>query len=188
MVLDQDTAAALCGITSRRLRQLDSEDDPPPKDVNGKYPAREFGDWLKRRHLSGLIPVGDGKVLDLNAERARLAKEQADKTALENEEKRGVMVDVREIVDRWAAVGTNIKARLLSIPTKAAPLVLGCKTLPQVREVLAQLINDVLSELSASPPGIRSGAGSIQEPEAAADTDSKPVGGRKKKTKSRKRR
>lgn len=54
--LSQSIAAAIAGMTPRRLRQLDHESDPPPKNPDGTYPPREFGRWLYRRELAKLDP------------------------------------------------------------------------------------------------------------------------------------
>lgn len=46
--LSQQQAAALADITDRRLRQLDHEADPPPREGR-LYPSTAFGQWLERR-------------------------------------------------------------------------------------------------------------------------------------------
>lgn len=184
-ILTQAQAAELAGLTTRRLRQLTQEDGGPSRDINGQFPAREFGEWLRRRHLSGLSVGQDGTVYDLEAERARLAKEQADKTAMDNEIKRGRLVDSEKVGDWWVQIVTNAKAKLLAIPTKAAPLVVGSKTLSQAKDVLEKLIHDALTELSTTDPSaIPDGEGDASM-EAAATIDGEPVGGPRKKTKPR---
>ena len=50
--LSQGQAAAMAGITARRLRQMDSEKNPPPKNKAGQYPCDAFAIWLaKTRRL-----------------------------------------------------------------------------------------------------------------------------------------
>ena len=58
---------------------------------------------------------------------------------------------MQQATQAWTRVGTNIKTKMLSIPTKAAPLVIGCKTIPQVKEVLDQHVYEALNELSEMP-------------------------------------
>lgn len=185
-IITQSQAAELIGVTARRLRQIAQADDGPPQDANGQYPAREFGEWMKRRHLSGLTVGEDGKVYDLEAERARLAKEQADKTAMENEEKRGRLIDAEKAAGWWVQIITNAKTKILAIPTKAAPLVLGCKSLAQAKDVLEKLIHESLTELSATNPVTVAGGEGAASVETAAAPDSEPVGRSRKKAKSRK--
>lgn len=129
---------------------------------------------------------GSNESLDLTRERARLAKEQADRTAMENAERRGKLIDSEKAAEWWASVITNARMRLLAIPTKVAPLVIGSKSLPEVRDVIEKAIHDALTELSAADP--IAGAGGNEGMEAAAAPDSKPVGRRKPKAKSGKQR
>jgi hypothetical protein len=49
--MNQATAAALLNVTDRRLRQLENEADPPPRDPDGTYPAAQFVRWMQRRAL-----------------------------------------------------------------------------------------------------------------------------------------
>lgn len=46
--IDQRQAAVLADITDRRLRQLDHEADPPPRD-GARYPSGAYSVWLDRR-------------------------------------------------------------------------------------------------------------------------------------------
>lgn len=176
-------AAELADISTRQLERLRQSDDPPPKDANGHYIARDFGQWLRRRNLSGLSISPDGIALDLDAERARLAKEQADKTAMENAVRRADLVSSELVADWWSHVITNAKTRLLGIPTLAAPLVLGAKNLAAVRDKLEELISESLNELSRTNP--LPGTGGNADMAAAAAPDGEPVGGPVPKAKSR---
>lgn len=183
--INQAMAAEICGLSARRLRQLIQAGDGPAQDANGQLPAREFGEWLKRRHLSGIAVGQDGTTYDLEAERARLAKEQADKTAMDNEEKRGRLIDAEKVSVWWVQIVTNAKSKLLALPTKAAPLVLGCKTLAQAKDILEKLIHDALTELSATNPVGITGGESVAGVETATEIDGQPVGRPRKKAKPR---
>ena len=135
--------------------------------------------------LVGSAQSDSGDTLDLNVERARLAKEQADKCEMENEEKRGRLIDAEKVSVWWVQIITNAKSKLLAVPTKAAPLVLGCKNLAQAKDILEKLIHDTLSELSATNPVSITGGESVAGVETAAETDGEPVGRPRKKAKPR---
>ena len=62
--LTQPQAAALLGVSARRLRQRDSEENPPPKDAAGRYPCKLYGEWLKRDWRRGLGVTDDGTAYD----------------------------------------------------------------------------------------------------------------------------
>lgn len=187
-ILTQAQAAALAGLTTRRLRQLSSEDDPPPQDLNGQYPAREFGEWLRRRHLSGLTVIGSGETLDYNAERARLTKAQADKTELEVEVLRGSLIPAEKVEEVWGGMLGAFRARCLSIPTKAAHAVLAADDLADAEAILKNHIHEALAELAdydASQYSPRPRKEDGEDGGAAAGDDSEPVGGRPPKAQQR---
>jgi hypothetical protein len=145
--LQQAQAAEMAGITIQGLVALVKSADPPPKGAGG-YPPREFGEWLKRRHLRGLGVADDGTVYDYENERARLTKAQADKTELESQELRGEMVRVAEVVDEWARQASAARARCLSIPTKSAPRARSAGSDEEASKVIEAEVLEALQELS----------------------------------------
>ncbi len=183
-IFNRKDTAKIFGISTESLSKWVHKGCP----VEGKK-GRELQLYLPDVVAWRLDRVTDNvEALDLQKERARLAKEQADKTAMENEERRGNLVDVTKIAPLWANLAASIKTKFLSIPTKAAPLVMGCKTLPETKEALEHLIHDTLRDLSATAPGIIAAGDSAESNEAAPKVDSKRVGGRKKKAQPRKQR
>lgn len=150
--LQQAVAAALAGITTRRLQQLQHESDPPPRNPDGTYPPREFGDWLRRRAVADIHVGDDGTVYNYEAERARLTHEQADKTALENAELRGDLVRSSMVGPYWAEMVASMRGKLISLPSKLSALigdvVARAKLLSQsealVYEALAEIERDGL--------------------------------------------
>lgn len=173
--LTQEQAAALLGVTSRRLRQLDSEDDPPPKNLDGQYEPAAFGEWLKARLL--------GKNVGYEAERTRLTKAQADKTELEAAELAAHLVRVEDVETEWSRMLGAVRARLLSLPTKAAPRARVALNDEEAAALIEAEVIEALQELSTDgiPPTTRErrqrsqadGAGA----HAAAAADGERVGG-----------
>jgi phage terminase Nu1 subunit (DNA packaging protein) len=151
-----------------------------------QYDTEAIIGWMIQREIGKLCPHEDGEVYNFEAEKARLTHEQAEKVAMENMVRRGQLVDTEKVAGWWASIITNAKQRLLAIPTKAAPLVLGLKTLPEVRDQLETTINEVLLELSTTDPV--AGGGGDEGVEAAAQADGEPVGGPEAEAEPRKRR
>jgi phage terminase Nu1 subunit (DNA packaging protein) len=116
-LITRKTAADLLGLSVRRVGQIVEEGNGPPQARGGSFPAREFGQWMIERELAKRGGVG----LDLTAERARLAKAQADKTELEVAELRGELVSAQEVIEAWTQYIAAIRARLLALPSKARP-------------------------------------------------------------------
>ena len=176
-------AADIIGMTVQGVQQLNKTADPPPKGSNG-FPPREFGVWLKRRHLRGVGVDQTGTRYDYEQERARLTKAQADRTELEARELMGEMVRVDVISAEWAKMIGAMRQRLLSIPTKAAPRARGAESDIQAATLLESEILDALGELSDDGLEDRTRSRIERRPDSdppAAAPDSKPVGRPRKK-------
>lgn len=183
-VLDGQQAAEILGVSTRRLYQIAKESDPPPKDSAGKYPCREFGQWIRNRHAVSLGVQNNGDVLDLNAERARLAKEQADKTAMENARLRGELVQVAAVRLLLEKILSAFRTRILSLPTRIATQVIGIKATAEARDLVEEHLQDALNDLSRiNISSLASGSGAA-DGKAAAKTNGKSVGRRASKAKS----
>ena len=89
----------------------------------------------------------DGEGLDLTAERARLAKEQADKLEMENAASRGELLPRGDVVSALQAVFARCRARLLSLPTKLAPLIVGEQSPAVVQDRITAGVHEALEEL-----------------------------------------
>jgi phage terminase Nu1 subunit (DNA packaging protein) len=172
----------LCEILGRTAKTLNAWIDAgmPVLHRGGhgspnQYDTEQVIAWMIQREIGKLSVHDDGTVYNFEAEKARLTHEQAEKVAMENAVRRGELVDTGRVAGWWASIITNAKQRLLAIPTKAAPLVLGRASLPEVRDQLESLINEVLLELSTTDP-LACGSGD-EGVETAAQADSEPVGG-----------
>jgi predicted DNA-binding transcriptional regulator AlpA len=51
-LLSQREAAVLAGVTAVTLYNWDQEENPPPRTPTGAYPAREFGEWMRKRQIT----------------------------------------------------------------------------------------------------------------------------------------
>jgi phage terminase Nu1 subunit (DNA packaging protein) len=116
--------------------------------------------------------AGSNEALDLQAERARLAKWQADKTEQEVELRAGRMLD-RDQVAAWVADDyATVKARLVQIPDAVAAA-LPIDVAQRVAADVRTLIFEALAELSAEA---RLPVDDEAVTDAASDADGEPVG------------
>jgi phage terminase Nu1 subunit (DNA packaging protein) len=157
----EDVAAHLF-ISVARLRQLQRED---------VLPRRNSGDWsldgCRRRYIENLRAVkgnhlpkiarrltgatDDGSnVVDLETERAKLAREQRVGHELKNAEARGELLPAPDVVEGWQAAIARARSLLLGIPPAAAEelMILASEGAAAVRERLADMIHAALSELA----------------------------------------
>lgn len=110
-VVSQKVFSLLVGISAGRVSQLVSGGVLPP--------GESLGGWLLaytshlREHAAGRAAAGD---LDLATERARLAKEQADRVALQNATTRAELAPVAMMTEVLAQAGARTAAILEAIP------------------------------------------------------------------------
>jgi hypothetical protein len=113
-----------------------------------------------------------------------LAISQREKCDLEVAVKRGELVSVEKAVGAWASTVVAARAKLLSMPTKLAPLVMTATTTEEVQELISGAINEALDELAEPDLStLERDTESVDTGEAATETDSKRVGRPKKATK-----
>jgi len=110
------------------------------KIVDDAEPGQMDLDAARINYIRHLRSQASGRGGDsLSRERARLAGEQADRAARENKLASAQVIERQDVITVWAAAFGTIRSRLLGIPTRAAPLVVG---LP-VNEVRAKLVEEV---------------------------------------------
>jgi phage terminase Nu1 subunit (DNA packaging protein) len=112
---------------------------------------------------------------------ARLRREVAEATLKEIElaKARSQVVDVQAVADAVGDMLGNVRARLLALGPKLAPLVYRSETLPEVRQVIDDGIHDVLSEISGAyddAPDQGAAGDGTEVDEAATAADGERVG------------
>jgi phage terminase Nu1 subunit (DNA packaging protein) len=119
----------------------------------GKFPLREsiraYAEHVREIAAGRVAAMGGEEGLDLVHERARLAREQANKAQRENAiaDRRVCLTDVAaEVFGRECA---TIRTALLAIPRERAPALHRAKTPAELEALLAETIHEVLGQLSA---------------------------------------
>ena len=102
--------------------------------------------WLMTTILRALQPEDGG--LDLNAERARKTKEEADILAMKSAQARGELLPRDDVEVAVVGAFARVRARLIGIPAKVAPIVVTLDTPAEAQEVIRQAIYEALRELS----------------------------------------
>ena len=105
-------------------------------------------------HLSR---VDENEALDLNQERARLTKLQAEKVALELAETRGEVVRMSLVVPHWQGMISRARSKFLALPSRAAAVIAPPDKLQWTAETLQGFIYEALTEMAtdeAIPPEI----------------------------------
>jgi len=129
----------------RRIRGLLC-DMPASKGAKGAL-MFESVEALPQLYLS----PGDADSFDLTAERARLAHHQANRAELEANLLAGSLIQIEAVADVVGEEYANARSRLLAIPSRAAPQVIGL-SIVAVKALLDDMIFEALDELTADAP------------------------------------
>lgn len=86
--------------------------------------------------------------LDLNSERARLSHHQANLAALNEQEARGDLLRAGDVAKAVDQVFGAVRARLLSLPAKLTPVILGSTDRVEVQDALEAGVVEALDELT----------------------------------------
>ena len=174
--------AAELGIDGRRLRDVLTR--VTPIETKGRSKLYLLRDVVP--HVAKYLGAPD--VIDLNVERARKMKAEAELAEMELAKLRDETINVEAASIVWGEIVTLAKSRLLGIPAKMAPIVAVedtpaiCKALieEQVVEVLDELRQDVAewAETASSYLDDVSGDGV----ETTTEVDGEPVGGQPPET------
>ena len=169
--INAEQAADLAEMTAQGLRFQSKADDPPLKGPNG-YPCREFGAWLKRRHLRGIGVTVDGVKYDLDTEKARLTHHQANIAALNEEVARGNLIPADIVIQRWQEQIGNARGKLLTMPSRLAS-VFGQHVEAGVRLVVYEILEELRHDWQSGASDLGDGRSLA----TAAAVDDLSVGG-----------
>ena len=121
--------------------------------------------------------------------RTRKVNAEAELAELELKKVHGELVIAEDVVSAWNDVLGALKAKLLSIPTKGAPIVSAETNTGACKAVLEDLINEALEELSNYDPRIDPTTATVDASEevdsnakATTKAKRKPVGRPRKTT------
>lgn len=155
--LTRPQVAAMFGVTTKTVTkwQRQKTDPLPVVEINtgatgNKYDPRAVFEWGLRRRLGTLeANPDDGQdQLDFNSERARLTRAQAEKAELELAEKRGKLLDASLVERALVGLLSNFRARILALPSKAAPKCVAATDAKEARAILKAHCYEALDELA----------------------------------------
>ena len=130
----------LTGLDRRRVRAaLADLESTPGKKGAVMYESREA--------LPMLYVTGD--TLDPRQEQARLNHHRANLAALDERKAKGELIEVEEVAEIVGADYANLRAKLLAMPTKGSPELLGIEDIAVAHSIVERLVVDALKELTA---------------------------------------
>ena len=148
--------AEVLGIQERTVRERAAAGDLVKQGQN-KYileaSVQAFLLFTKRAATSKRIPETEGEA-DLVVERTRLTKAKADMAEMQAETMRGTVHEAGSVESVWTDMILNCRARLLGIPRKMAPRILGMVKPAEIEKDLEVEIHLALNELSNYDPDV----------------------------------
>lgn len=124
-IVSQQELAELFGKSVKTITSWQKDGtDPMPCEFHGRrgksnqYDTEKCIGWYVRRELSKLNVTNHGEVLDLETERTRLAKAQADAYEIKNAISRNESIEINAVGDAIADVMSSVASILDSIPLK----------------------------------------------------------------------
>ncbi|MEM0906180.1 MAG: hypothetical protein AAGJ94_02370 [Pseudomonadota bacterium] len=113
-----DELARLFGISRQQVGHL-TDRGVLKKPARNTYPLVENVQSYTA-HLREVAAGrgGEAATASLTAERARLAREQADEKALKNASLRGELIPAEEVKARWVDVAARVRGRLLAVASR----------------------------------------------------------------------
>lgn len=146
------------------------------------YDTSEVIAWLVRRELEKVVIGDDGEAIIYEVEKARLTKAQANHEEIKVQILKGEVIP-SDVVERvQGGMVSAFRARSLSIPTKAAPQLVGLDEV-ECEAALMDYVHEALEELSDFDPRAYIPA-YHESSETPAEVDREPVGGREPGTES----
>lgn len=140
-------------VTTRSIETFQTEPDFPQPRREGRsnrYPAAACIAWFLEYRIGQRIGESDdGETLDLQQEKARLAKVQRERQALLLARERGELVAVEAVADGVGSEYDRVRARVLALPAKLAPIIAIESDIDVCRYLIEREVHAALLELSS---------------------------------------
>ncbi len=172
LIVNTDTMATLLGFTRRRINQLEQE---------GLLERQAPGRWPLMRNVQRYIDYlrtgvkdrdGDEEAQAMYWEQKALHEKAKRETAeIKLAKLKGQMHDAADIEHVMTNMLVTFRTRILAIPDKISPKLLGVKNLAEISDVINTELLEALTELSEYDPAMFAGGDEI---EVEDDDDSIP--------------
>ena len=143
--------AHICKVPERTVNEY-RDKGIIKRDADGRYHLAESLAGLishyKTTRGRGRPPNDESDKNPLTAEQVRKIKAQADTAEFNLAIKRGEFIPREDVVAGARVVNANARARLLAIPSKAAPQIVGESNPIKIQEVLREFVEEACHELS----------------------------------------
>ena len=144
--------AGILGLSTRQIENLEAEGLPRRADKNRKfYPIPDAVRWYVDRERRRAEPT------DFEEARARKMAAEARLAELMLAREEGKLLAIDDVEREWRQVLERLRAKLLSVPSRYAPALVGRRSIPEAIQVLQQLVEETMLALSETGEEIDAG-------------------------------
>lgn len=180
-----DQLAETLGISKQRVGQLINDGTLPQKLGRNRYDVTRS----VHQYLSFKIQVEkSAKKEEVNAAEVRLKRVKADREEFDLDALRGNYIHKDHVGAAWESAAVALRAGLLAVPSKFAPLLVAASTPGEMRDALSTAIRELLTDLAKLEGGTVVADADFPPAGTSAAVDGEPVGGSKKKIEPRRKR
>lgn len=190
LVVSTDVLADLLGYTRQRINQLAKEgvlEKQAPGRFLLKLNIKKYLDFLRTGQMTEEEEEAARRYWEEKALHEKAKRQIAELKLARLQNRLHDAADVELVMTNML---TTFRNRILAIPQKVAPKIIGMKNLAEISEAINIELLEALNELSDYDPALFAGGEEFEELEeddeavpqdcqggsAAAETDSKPVG------------
>jgi len=145
-VVPLKTIARTLDLTERRVNQLVKE-GTLPKTERGRYElipvVQAYIKFLREKSVNTDVGADD-----YAAQRTRLTKAKADMAEMEKDQMANSLIPASDVGDAWEAMVSNMRAKMLSLPTKVATSVFVSEDVSETKRIIKEQVYEALTELS----------------------------------------
>ena len=143
MKVNQADLASALGVHTRTIQKWHTEGFPI-EGTDGKenvYDLPQCVEWYVKRRVGN----------DLQYEKTRLTKAQANKTELEGKLLERELLRADNVKNVWVSQIVAFRSRVLAMPTKLAPDILQATSLTEAKGIIADALEEALKEFKDVP-------------------------------------
>lgn len=151
MEMTMKELANIAGYTYRRLYDI-NRDLPPDKKIfvageGGKYDlsifVQRWVDYNVNREADGIE--------DLDVVKARHEAVKIEKTELEVQKMRGVLIDVQDVKRLWGDVANTVMQNMIHVASKVAPMLRMMDNTEAIANIIDTEVRKTLTDISNTP-------------------------------------
>lgn len=184
-IVSSPELAEMFGVSDRYIRMLAQEGIVKKSGNRGKYllveSVKGFVEFIREQNSADV----DLKDTKLKKETEKIEKD-IELKAIKISELKNELHSADIVRKVMTVMLTNLKGKLLAVPNKIAPLVVGCDNLGDIQDIVLSSIEDVLLELSEYSPELFKNKNIILEDEEEVEDEKSKGKGSNRKSKSKK--